>query len=139
MTLNNNGLEMGGIQDYESVIEQYKEAVKSGNQILQHRIMHNNGYGLADTFVRDYTNATMLVSGLVFSEQFQISNLNENLPSPNRKLDPEERTMILYLVNHATQNQFTYEQLRSHLNEIYKKIRQTIRMAKQKQNEKKLA
>ncbi len=130
---------MNGIQDYESIIERYKEAVKSGNQILQYRIMHDNRYGLADTFVRDYTNASMLVSGLPFPEQFQISNLNTYLPSPNRKLDSEERTMILYLVNHATQNQFTYEQLKSHLNAIYKKIRQTIQMAKQKQYEEKRA
>ena len=138
MTLNstnNNGHEIDKIQDYESIIERYKEATKNGNQISQHRI----GYELADTLVNDYTNAMMLISGLPFSEQFQISNLNEYLPSPNRKLEPEERTMILYLVNHVTQNQVTYEQLESHLNVIYKKIRQTIREAKQKQNEVKRA
>jgi len=105
--------------DFQTLLNQYYDAVVRNDQIMQELLLHTREKtGILDEWVRS----------------FSVPNkaLIDALPSPNRKLSPEERLLVIRLLSVAHNSGFidyqSAEYLEKHFNALYKEILKQLRV-----------
>ncbi len=122
-------------RDFEDDISEFKKAAKSNDVIKMQQLLHTkNKRGIADVFEEDWVTASMVIAAPALSKHCFISYLKDYLPSPNKKkYTAEEYVLIENLLCRIGSQYFNVgsDELKSKLNEYYRKAFKIIKDAKQ--------